>query len=259
MLKDTKGQRKMGRKSNKDKVNGETLTETVVKRKCNKRDCNGENGVFKNDNGKGKQKVREHSSKLIGMTEESSSTILTLPSSHCKWEQEILKVKPNSKFYCVERDEKVFEKMKETIFTNETLRKSLIGLELCSVGDVISKSTENTFSHVILDYCGIITSFQNDIKETIGKNITKKDGIICVTLSKEGRFTHRNGNVLNTVYNSIDNNTDECDTVFCTKLIIEHIVISHNLSDTNSRYKVIDYMEYNDRSPMMCFFIKRIR
>lgn len=213
--------------------------------------------VFKNHEGIGKQECRKMVSDLIGSIPCRCPKILTLPCDKWIWEKEILKRKSESKFVGVEYDNDVFNKMVKTYMESPELQKSVIGLHNSPMSDVIRKSVTDEYNHMILDYCGIINSFRDEIEEVLVRDLVKVGGIISITLSKSSRH---NNDVDKEIRNIVDMlpqgyfNDESVDCVLSTKISIMNMVYNQK-----GKYKIDELFHYNDTSGMMLFIIRRMK
>ena len=213
-------------------------------------------GIFKNHEGVGKQKGREIVSELIGSTSGTHPLILTLPASEWIWEKMILKHKERSEFVGVEKDRKVFNEMVRNSMKDKQLKKSVVGMLNTTMSEVIRKSIPNEYSHSILDYCGTINSFEEEINDLLTRDIVKVNGIISITLSKIGFHIFETGTVTERFLNSVPKEytkSELSDFTFVTLEIIKNMI--YNLK---GRYKLDEFYEYCDTSGMMLFIIRRM-
>lgn len=213
--------------------------------------------AFKNHEGLGKMECRKIVSKFIGEIPGRYPKILTLPCDKWLWEKEVLSQKPESKFVGVEYDNDVFNRMVSTYVNSPELQKSVVGLHNCSMWDVIRRSEENEYNHMILDYCGIINSFKDEIDEVMTRNLVKVGGIISITLSLTGRHNNDGGKEINNILTVIPKDIfglEMSDCSFSTKLSISTMVLKQD-----GRYKLDEVIEYNDTTPMLLFVIRRMK
>jgi len=107
--------------------------------------------------------------------------ILTLSSWQCLMEKKINKEFPNFTFLTCENDKETLKNLfEERTKHNLKFIKYVFAGE---IGKIIDLSEKDKFAHLLLDYCGTLNSYKDDIKLAIQKDILKKGGIIMVTLS----------------------------------------------------------------------------
>lgn len=107
--------------------------------------------------------------------------ILTLSSWQCLMEQKINSEFPKFEFLTCENDLKNLEKL---FFEKKDKNFKFIKLILSGdIGNVIKLSKKDAFSHLLLDYCGTFVTYKNEIQQVLQNDITKKGGIISITLA----------------------------------------------------------------------------
>ena len=134
--------------------------------------------TYKNYNGTGKGKARRLIGEAIMLTKRQSSNILTLPAEKWTMEKNILKQKSGYKFTAVERDKGTFQEMLKNMMSNPMILDSVISTANKSIGEVIVHDGEDTYSSAILDYCGFIDTFYEEINDVMKRNLVKKGGFI---------------------------------------------------------------------------------
>jgi hypothetical protein len=212
---------------------------------------------FRNHDGIGKNEARLLVSKLIGSSVGRSPKILTLPSDMWVWEKLILSMKPESKFVGVEYDNEIFNRMLKTYVDSPELQRSVVSLHNSPMCDIIRKSETDEFSHLVLDYCGIINSFRDEINEVLTRNLVKVNGYISITLSSSGRHNNDVGRPISNVLNILPRDLfgdGMTDSVFSTKVIISSMLV-----ELGDRYKLDEFFTYNDTTEMMLFVIRRMK
>lgn len=215
--------------------------------------------AFTNHNGAGKMECRRIVSEYIGKVAGRNPKILTLPSDKWIWEKEILKCKSESKFTAVEYNTEIFNEMVKNYAKSPELSNSVECMYNCPMSEVITKSKTDEFSHMILDYCGLINSFQEEINEVLTRDIVRIDGIISITLSKSSRHNNDSGKEISNILSAIPKNmfgSNLSDVEICTKLSITKMVLNQG-----AKYKIVDTNAYNDTNGqgMMLFVIQRLK
>jgi hypothetical protein len=211
--------------------------------------------VFTNYSGTGKIHARKMIVKSIMETKKQGSNILTLPAAQWIMEKNILKQKDGYKFTAVERDKETFDLMISNAISDNTIRNSVIAYLNKSIGEVVVNDREDTYSSAILDYCGFIDSFYDEIDDVMKRNLVKKGGYITITLSENDRqlnHSHHETNYSNTY---IKNCCVE-EEMTGAKVTNELVKI---LVHKNNGYKIVNKFGYKDKTvKMLLFIIKRI-
>lgn len=214
--------------------------------------------LFKNHNGEGKNSVREFVSEYISKSVGRNPKILTLPCDQWIWEKLLLSKRPDCKFVGVEYDTKVFQQMVKTYTKSSELKKSVLSLHNSDMCEVINHSHTDEYSHMILDYCGIINTFKSEINDVLVRDLVKVNGYISITLSLTDRRNNDSdreiSNIMNTIPLNMFGDLEMTPNEFCTRLSITNMVMN-----TNGRYKIDEIINYNDTSKMMIFLIRRMR
>lgn len=214
---------------------------------------------FNNHNGIAKMQCRTMVAEYIGKISGRNPRILTLPSDKWIWEKEILRHKSESKFIAVEYNIETYNNMVKNYIDSIELRNSVECMHNCTMGEVISKSKTEEYSHMILDYCGIINTFHDEINEVLIRDLVKVDGLISITLSKSNRHNNDLHKVINNTLSAIPKGifgTEQSDAEFCTKLSIANMVLNQG-----GKYKIVATKDYNDTKGqgMMLFVIQRVK
>jgi hypothetical protein len=164
---------------------------------------NNTDGIEK-ENGRTKIVNRVATSGLTG-------TILTLPYMYCKLEKQILDVTTDYNFLGVEREEPTYKAMKQRIKIDELPIETYLG----SISDKIYNVQRETYAHAILDYCGMISSFNLEIEYFLRQKLVPIKGTLHVTFSVNLRANggvHDRvkdlGNVINNSKNDLRTNSE---------------------------------------------------
>jgi len=114
--------------------------------------------------------------------------IPTLPYKTCTLQQLIDGMANGNTFIGCERDEATYNAMVDTINTYSLPIEAYHGL----IGDMLYGKKEDSYAHLILDYCGVLDTFANEIKYAMDNKLIQVGGTIAVTLSKIG-IGNKNG------------------------------------------------------------------
>lgn len=211
--------------------------------------------TFKNYYGTGKDKARDLIADAIMATKRRNSNVLTLPADTWIMEKNILKKKDGYKFTAVERDKETYKQMLKNLVSNDRLSDAVISTMNKSIGEVVVHDVEDTYSSAILDYCGFIDSFYDEINDIMKRNLVKKDGYLTITLAENDRAIN-NPLQENNYSNQFIKNCYVNEEVNGAKVTTDLV---NNLVFNNRGYSIINKFEYKDkRVKMLLFIIKRI-
>jgi len=212
--------------------------------------------TYTNYSGTGKIHARKMIAEAIMETKRQSSNILTLPAAEWKMEKNIIKKKPGYKFTAVEREKETYKEMLKNLANDDVLLDSVIGIENKTVAEQVVNDKENTYSSAILDYCGHIDSFNNEINDFMKRNLVKKGGYIAITLSENDRTLNHPKRMENHSNTYIQNCCVEGEVIngaIITNALVNILVYN------NTGYKIVKKFNYKDKTAkMLLFIIKRI-
>lgn len=207
--------------------------------------------TYANSNGENKATARAI---MIDWVKKSNvkGLVLTLPFITWIIEKAISKFSPDMVFLGVERDEQTAKSVKA-----ECKRLKATGEinENCNtyhgnINEKIYGSIRDTYAHLILDYCGVLSSIKNELKYAIQSKIVQKGGIIAVTF-----FKRRDGDIIKeTNIDYVTNISENKDNRCATEKAIE--AFFQNVRGEDFEIKQIYY--YNDSSPMVLVILQRI-
>lgn len=173
--------------------------------------------------------------------------VATLPNTEWDIEKKILKQCPDMTFLGVERDAETYVKMKISKKLNNIKGKTYHG----NIGDVLYGKIENTYSHLILDYCGMLPTISKEIEYSIKNDIVEVGGIIAITFGKPIRGNDKQSNNLKKLGQTINNNDDRC--------MSDRAIEAYFHKITGWNYEVSEFFDYRDTYPMMLVIIKRVK
>jgi hypothetical protein len=211
--------------------------------------------TFSNYYGSGKEKARDLIASAIMDTKRQSSNVLTLPAENWLMEKNIIKKKPGYKFTAVERKKETFDLMLGNAISNSNIKDSVIAYLNKTVGEVIVNDKEDTYSSMILDYCGFIDSFYDEINDIMKRNLIKKGGYITITLSENDRMLNHS------------QHTTSCSNTYiqncCANEKVNGAKVTNDLVNilvyNNIGYKIVNKFSYRDNTVnMLLFIINRI-
>jgi len=212
---------------------------------------------YNNADGLNKEIARNKMTKYI-VDADIEGTVLSLPYHTCAIEKKILVDAPNTTFLGVELNNPTFVKLKETVKTEKLPIKTYEG----KLSDKIYGEVENTYSHIIADYCGGLGKFGREIEYAVKHRIVKVGGVMALTFSKPIRGGKDAKEMLalgGTISNNVNDQrcaSDKAFEAFFNKIIgIENsfqFVEIFNYSD--------DKKDANGKGfPMVLIILKRIR
>lgn len=213
--------------------------------------------TYSNYYGKKKDKARSLIAEFIMSTKRQSSNILTLPADEFIMEKQILNQKNGYKFTAVERDKETFQKMIINAGQNQIVLDSIINYHNLTIGEVIENAKEDTYSSAILDYCGFVDSFLDEINDMMKRNLVKKGGFITITLTENDRainnplqISNYTNAYINACYSGQEVNGNKVTTD-----LIQHTIFNNR----EQGYKLVKKFDYKDtKSKMMLFVIQRV-
>lgn len=211
--------------------------------------------TFSNYSGTGKIHARGLIAESIMETNRQGSNILTLPAEKWIMEKNILKKKSGYKFTAVEREKKSFDLMISNGISDSIISSSVIAYLNKSIGEVVINDCEDTYSSAILDYCGTIDSFYEEIADIMKRNLVKKGGYITLTLSENDRLLNHSRHMTSHSNRYIKNCCvkEKMTGAKVTNDLVNILVYNHN------GYKIVKKFSYRDKiSNMALFIIKRI-
>jgi predicted DNA-binding transcriptional regulator len=203
---------------------------------------------YSNHKGENKERARV---KMVNHITNSgvTGTIPTLPNEAWTIEQMINKINPNNNFVGVESNPKTFKIMKSTL--RKLKATGIVGsVHSGMINEVIYGKIEDTYAHMILDYCGNLATITKEIEYAIQNDIVKVGGVMAITFAKPIRGTDKESMKLKGLA-SANNSDDRCDSDRATEAYFHKI--------TGWNYEVSEFFYYQDTYPMTLVIIKRIK
>jgi hypothetical protein len=211
--------------------------------------------TYSNYYGSGKEKARQLIADSIKATKRQSSNVLTLPAKDWRMEKNIIKQKAGYKFTAVERDKETYKQMIRNLTADDKLFDSVISTANKTIGEVIVNDGEDTYSSAILDYCGFIDTFYDEINDMMKRNLVKKNGYIAITLSENDRVINNSLHSSSYTNNYIKNCcvSENVNGANVTNELVKILVYNNN------GYEIVTRFKYRDKTVnMLLFIIKRI-
>lgn len=224
------------------------ITKTAYKLKKQKKE-----NTYTNHDGENKEVARVKIAKYV-IDSGVVGTIPTLPNTEWAIEQKIDSQVSGNDFIGVECHEPTFNTMKSNLKKLSLKAKTVFG----KIGSIIFGKLENTYAHLILDYCGNLVTFCKEIEYVILNDVIKVGGIMAITFSKPIRGT----DILSEMIKGLApiNNTDE-------RCMSDKGVEAYFNKITGWKYQVLEFYYYADKKvdsngngyPMTLVIIKRIK
>lgn len=207
--------------------------------------------TYRNHNGENKEvarvKMTNHvvNSGVVGV-------VPTLPNTDWIIEQKIANQLPDMNFIGAELDKVTYNKM----------RKNLKGLELNAtthfgkIGELIYGKTDDTYAHLILDYCGHLSTFSKEIEYAINNNVVKVGGVMAITFGKPLRGLDSQTAKIKGLA-PINNGDERC--------VSDRGIENYFAKITGWNYEVSEIFYYSDKKesgkgyPMTLVIIKRLK
>jgi len=205
-------------------------------------------GEFTNQKGEKKNVARNKMVNAIANSNIKTGKLLTMPNEDWTIESLIDRyVSKVFKYEACENDKKVFPIMLSKV--DDFGRSSE-----CHYGDIgkqILPMGEDTYSHMILDYCGNLETFKREIVHACMHNLVVDGGTIAITVCKARNSSPMVGK-LNRYVTKMTGNlpTDESKTAIYIRTFFEQVA---SISD----FEVIESLEYFDTSAMMLTILRR--
>jgi len=176
--------------------------------------------------------------------------ILTLPNTDWVIEQKILKSVKGVSFTAVECVRETFLEMRRKAKKLNLIFTAHFGM----VSELIYGKSENSYAHLILDYCGELPKIAKEVEYAINNNIVAVRGIIAVTFVKQVRGSK------NTLMGekimglaTANNNDFRSDSERSAEAFF------HKITGWNYEIKEFFYYKDSGHTPMALVIIKRIR
>lgn len=205
--------------------------------------------TYKNETGANKAIAREKMANII-IKSGVQGIVPTLPNTNWAIELMIEKSVKGNSFLGVERNPLTFKKMRTNL---KQLRKNneLSGeTHLGNIAEVIFGKNENSYAHLILDYCGNLVTIRKELEYAIQNNVVAVGGVMAVTFAKPIRGIDAES--LKLLDLAVENNTD-------SRCASDKAIEAYFYKITGFTHKVVEFFHYRDTSPMTLVLIKRIK
>lgn len=175
----------------------------------------------------------------------------SLMNTEVSGEREILNALPDMEIFGVECDKPTLNNLRQVI------RKANLPIEtkFGFVHEFMYGVDSDTYAHMILDYCGCLSTKTKELEYTINNNLVQVGGYIALTIKREIRQTNSDNakrllSLTNTISNVgiYDNVTDseKLNEIYIQKLL-------------GFNYQLVEVFNYRDTTNMTLFMIKRIK
>jgi hypothetical protein len=204
----------------------------------------GEN-TYANHNGINKEVARDKMANHI-IDSGVIGEVPTLPNTTWAIEQKIVSGLKDMSFIGAECIEDTFIQMKAKLRSLKLNAKTFFG----KIGDLMYGKIEDTYAHLILDYCGELPTISKEIEYAINNDIVKLGGIIAVTFAKPIRTVSLQSTKIKGLA-AINNADNRC--------MSDKAVEAYFNKVTGWNYQVVEFFYYQDTYPMTLVIIKRIK
>lgn len=175
----------------------------------------------------------------------------SLMNTEVSGEREILNALPDMEIFGVECHKPTLNNLRQVI------RKANLPIEtkFGFVHEFMYGVESDTYAHMILDYCGCLSTKTKELEYTINNNLVQVGGYIALTIKREIRQTNSDNakrllSLTNTISNVgiYDNVTDseKLNEIYVQKLL-------------GFNYQLVEVFNYRDTTNMTLFMIKRIK
>lgn len=204
-------------------------------------------GEFTNYEGKCKKEARKKMVNNIVNSGIFLGDILSLPAEKFMLEKAISEHIDTFRYFGVECEEDKYFNLLQNLAKERFLMNTYRGY----ISEIIFNASENQFSHLILDYCGILSTISEEVKCSVMNNIVEIGGTISITFRKR-----------------------ETNTAFCTEILglnnvtkemvqneglMNHVITSFFQRLCGFNYKLVERYDYFDTSAMSLIILKRIQ
>lgn len=177
-------------------------------------------------------------------------TILTLPHIACKTEKMILALNGNFDFIGVERNVETYKAMSRTIRQESLPIVPYKG----NISDKIYGALRESYAHLILDYCGVLSTFNLEIQYALQNKLVPIGGTYHITFMKNLRASggvHEIVKGLSKTKVSNGNADYRCESEVAIRSFFDKVC--------GFDYELVEIHYYNDTNTKMCLVqIKRI-
>lgn len=216
----------------------------LLRKKSNK-------NTYANHKGENKDIARKIWVKYIiesGLT----GNLISLMNTEVSGEREILNALPDMKITGIECVPEVYKELRKTV----KLANLPIITKLGYVHEFMYGVESDTYAHMILDYCGCLSTKTKELEYTINQNLVQVGGYIALTIKREIRqikysdnarkllsLTDTKSNV--GIYDNVPK-FDRLNEIYIQKLL-------------GFNYQLVEVFNYRDTTNMTLFMIKRIK
>jgi hypothetical protein len=201
--------------------------------------------TYNNHNGENKEVARTKMANII-IDSGIGGVIPSLPNKNWAIEQKINNGLGDVSFIGIEMHEPTFIEMKANL--KQTNLKAEVHFGKFS--DKIYGKIENTYAHLIMDYCANLSTISKEVEYAINNDVIGVGGIMAITFSKPIRGTDFQSTKLKNL-GAINNADDRCMSDKSVEAYFNKI--------TGWNYQVVEFFYYQDTYPMTLVLIRRIK
>lgn len=148
----------------------------------------------------------------------------------------ILKYNKKFRFLGVERYIETYTEMKKVIKADKIPMKAYCGL----IADKIFKMPKDSYAHIILDYCGNLSTYLDEVRYVFKKRLVKKDGYVMLTFAVNIIWDKGNHKYVKD-FGRVKTNLETDNRTLCERAIENKM---YNLIGEN--YEIMETFHYHD-------------
>lgn len=207
--------------------------------------------TYTNNKGLNKDKAR---TKWVNEIIKSGVTgnLISLMNTEVSGEREILQALPNMQITGVECDKPTLNQLRQVIKKANLPIKTNYN----KVSALMYGFDSNHYAHMILDYCGCLSTHSNELEYAIQRNLLEVNGILALTICTQMRNTQSKKAQEILGFDKTISNVENYENInFWDKVNLTYI---NKLIGFN--YELVEHFNYQDtKTPMSLFLIKRIK
>lgn len=234
----------LSKESDKVKPKTERLTNVLSKLKS-------VTNTYVNHNGENKEVARVKMTNHI-VNSGVVGEVPTLPNTDWVIEQKIASQLPDMSFIGAEIDKPTYNQMRSNLKKLDLNATTHFG----KIGELIYGKNENSYGHLILDYCGHLSTFSKEIEYAINNDVIKVGGIMAITFGKPLRGLDSQTTKIKNLA-PINNGDERC--------ISDRGIENYFAKITGWNYEVKEIFYYSDKKengkgyPMTLVIIQRVK
>lgn len=207
-----------------------------------------EKNTYKNHNGVNKSIARDKMADII-IKSGVSGIVPCLPNKDWTIERMIHDKTQCNTYLGVEREKETYNVMRSTLQDLKSI--NFFGAtHFGNISEVIFGKYENSYAHMILDYCGNLRTIQKELEYSLQHNLLMVNGVMAVTFAKPIRGVDSESLRLLDLA-PIHNADNRCESDKAIEAYFQKI--------TGFTHKVVEFFYYQDTYPMTLVLIQRVK